>query len=172
MKLLSSLKAFIVPGALLSALFLALPMWATLGDNAASVLSDQAHMQGSTLHSTDNKTYVVHEISTSWGGKIREYVSPGGAVFGVVWEGQFSPNLQQLMGPYYQQARQARQAQAEQATESAQTASGSVVHTRRAPVVIQTPGLVVHETGHTRSFHGLAYIPQLIPQGVQPSDIR
>jgi hypothetical protein len=171
MKLLSSLKAFVVPGALLGAMLLTVPAWATLGDNAASVLTDQAHLQGSTLNSTDKSTYVLHEISTSW-GKIREYVSPGGAVFAIAWDGQFKPNLQQLMGPYYEQARQARQAQAAEAAQAAQTSGGPVVHMRRAPVVIQTSGLVVYETGHMRSFHGVAYIPQLIPQGVQPSDIR
>ncbi len=42
----------------------------------------------------------------------------------------------------------------------------------RGPVVIQSPGIVFVQTGHTRSFHGQAYIPQLVPQGVQPSDIR
>ena len=138
--------------------------WATLGDNAASVLGDQARMKGSTLHSTDKQTFVVHEISTTWGGKVREYVSPGGAVFGVAWEGQFPPNLQQLLGPYYSQAQQAQAA--------ARTTSDHPQRVRRGPVVINTPGLVVIETGHTRNFHGQAYIPQLIPQGVQAGDIR
>jgi Protein of unknown function (DUF2844) len=62
-----------------------------------------------------------------------------------------------LLGPYYEQARQAMQ-QGERHG--------------RAPISIDTPGLVVQQTGHPRSFHGQAYIPQLIPQGVQSSDIR
>jgi hypothetical protein len=144
---------------------LPLPMWATLGDNASSVLSDQARMKG-TLHSTDQQSYVVHEITTSIGDKVREYVTPGGAVFGVAWEGQLPPNLQQLLGPYYQQAVQARQAHEQQ--ESTQ----GVPRTRRAPVAIETPGLVLYQGGHVHSFHGVAYIPQLIPQGVQASAIR
>jgi hypothetical protein len=140
-------------------------MWATLGDNAASVLTDQARMKG-TVRSVDNQTYVMHEITATSGAKVREFVTPGGAVFGVAWEGQQPPDLQQLLGPYYQQAKQARQALQDQ------NASQNAPRAHRAPVAIQTPGLVLYEGGHVRSFHGAAYIPQLIPPGVQASDIR
>jgi hypothetical protein len=149
-------------------LTLPLPMWATLGDNAASVLTDQARMKG-TVRSVDNQTYVMHEITATSGAKVREFVTPGGAVFGVAWEGQQPPDLQQLLGPYYQQAKQARQAQVQLQD---QNVSQSAPRAHRAPVVIQTPGLVLYEGGHVRSFHGAAYIPQLIPPGVQASDIR
>jgi hypothetical protein len=170
MKNIASLKRFAVPGVRLTTILLILssPMWAALGDNAASVLSDQSRLKGA-IHSVDNRTYVVHEITLTSGGRIREYVSPAGAVFAVAWDGQFPPNLQQLLGPYYQQAKQTRQAKAD---EAAQSSSGPAPRLRRAPVAIETPGLVMYETGHMRSFHGLAYIPQLVPQGVQPSDIR
>jgi len=142
---------------------LACPAWATLGDNAASVLTDQARMKG-TLHSTDNGTYVVHEITMASGAKVREFVSPAGAVFGVAWDGQFPPDFQQLLGPYYQQVQQAS-AQAKQNAEGAP-------RQRRGPVAVDSPGLVFSQTGHVRSFHGQAYIPQMLPQGVKPSDIR
>jgi Protein of unknown function (DUF2844) len=140
-------------------LAMAVPARATLGDNAASVLNDQARMKG-TLRSVDAKTYVMHEITAPGGGTtVREYVSPGGAVFGVAWEGQFPPDFQQLLGPYYEQAKQAVQQQQSQ-------------RHGRLPISIETPGLVVYQSGHPRSFHGVAYIPQLVPRGVQASDIR
>jgi Protein of unknown function (DUF2844) len=150
---------------LFSFLVLALPFPASaiLGDTAASVLNDQARMKG-TLRSVDNRTYVMHEITSSSGTVVREFVSPQGAVFGVAWEGQFPPDLQQLLGPYYQQAEQAQAA--------AQPSGSQQPRRRRAPIVVETPGLVLYETGHVRSFHGQAYIPQLVPQGVQTSDIR
>jgi hypothetical protein len=135
---------------------LASPAWAVLGDSATSVLNDQARMKG-TLRSVDMKAYVMHEITAPAGSIVREYVSPAGAVFGVAWEGQFPPDLQQLLGPYYEQARQAEQQQERHG---------------RAPIFIEMPGLVVQQTGHPRSFHGQAYIPQLIPQGVKSGDIR
>ena len=142
-------------------LVLPLPAMAVLGDNAASVLTDQARMKG-TLRSVDAHIYVMHQITAPTGTVVREFVSPGGAVFGVAWEGQFPPDLQQLLGPYYQQAQQAQQ----------EASSAQQPRRRRAPVAIETPGLVMYESGHVRSFHGQAYIPQLVPQGVQASDIR
>ncbi len=143
---------------LLSALLLTLPLpvMAVLGDSAASVLSDQVHMKG-ILRSVDNRAYVMHEITSTTGTVVREFVSPAGVVFGVAWEGQFPPDLQQLLGPYYQQAQRAA---AEQSRRG------------RAPVAIETPGLVMYETGHMRSFHGQAYVPQLLPQGVQGSEVH
>jgi|ERR1039458_8939975 hypothetical protein len=143
---------------LLSFLVLALPLpaMAVLGDTAASVLTDQARMKG-TLHSVDARTYVVHEIVVPTGTIVREMVSPAGAVFGVAWEGQFPPDLRQLMGPYYDQAKQAAAQQPRRG---------------RVPLAVDTPGLVVHQTGHMRSYRGQAYIPQLVPQGIQSSDIR
>lgn len=137
-------------------LVLPLPAMAVLGDTAGSVLTDQVRMKG-TLHSQGAHTYIVHEITTPTGSVVREFVSPAGAVFGVAWEGQLPPDLQQLLGPYYAQAKQA----------AAQEQRGG-----RVPAVIETPGLVMHQTGHMRSYHGQAYIPQLLPQGVQSKDIR
>ena len=149
------------------ALLLPLSCWATLGDNAASVLTDQAQLKG-TVTSVDNRTYVLHEITMPSGAKVREFVSPAGAVFAVAWEGQFPPNFQQLLGPFYQQVQQAieQQKAGEQSKDTQQS------RRRRGPVFVQTPGIVFAQTGHVRSVHGQAYIPQLIPQGVQTSDIR
>src|SRR5271166_5667100 len=144
-------------------LLLPFPASAVLGDTAASVLDDQARMKG-TLRSVDNRTYVMHEITSSTGTVVREFVSPQGAVFGVAWEGQFPPDLQQLLGPYYEQAQQVQA--------SAQQTDSQQPRRRRGPIVIDTPGLVLYETGHARNFRGQAYIPQLVPQGVHASDIH
>ena len=170
MKLLTACPPRFAASASLGALLLIFSSsgWATLGDNAASILSDQARMKG-TIHSVDNRIYAVHEITATSGAKVREYVTPGGAVFAVAWEGQLPPNLQQLLGPYYQQAKEAQKRAIQKA---AQDAERGTPRPRRAPLVIQTPGLVLFEGGNVRNYHGLAYIPQLIPQGVQASDIR
>ena len=155
---------WVVTAALLLAL--ASPAFAVLGDNAASVLTDQARLKG-TLRSVDNHTYVMHEITTPAGAKVREFVTPGGVVFGVAWQGQFPPDFQQLLGPYYQQVQQALAQQ-----KSAEQGSEPQVHQRRGPTVVQTSGLVFVQGGHPHSFHGQAYIPQLVPQGVAASDIH
>lgn len=154
---------FFLCGTLLT--LFAVPAFAVLGDTASSVLTDQARMKG-TLTSVDHTTYVMHEITAPYGAKVREYVSPSGLVFGVAWDGQFPPNFQQLLGPYYQQAQQAiaQQKAAEQTEHQAPQ--------RRGPLVINTSGLVLVQGGHMHSYHGQAYIPQLVPQGVQASAIQ
>jgi len=151
----------------LVAMLLPLSCWATLGDNAASVLTNQSQLKG-TIRSVDRQTYVLHEITTSTGAKVREYVSPGGAVFAVAWEGQFAPDFQQLLGPYFQQVQEAlaQQKAAQQSGDQAQSRQ------RRGPVYVKTSGIVFEQSGHLRSFHGQAYVPQLVPQGVQAADIR
>jgi len=161
----SQLASWAVAGAL--AFAFSAPAFAVLGDNAASVLADQARMKG-TLHSVDHSTYVMHEITGSAGARVREYVSPTGLVFGIAWEGQFPPNLQNLLGPYYQQAQQA----AAQKLAAEEQAEPRVPRRRGGAAVIETPGLVFVQAGHPRSFHGMAYIPQLVPQGMLPGDIR
>jgi hypothetical protein len=98
----------------------------------------------------------MHEITTS-GTVVREYVSPAATVFGVSWKGDLPPDFRQLLGPYYEQAKLAAPQQASP---------------RRAPIDVDTPGLVFQQTGHPRSFYGIAYIPLLVPNRVQASDIR
>lgn len=175
---MNSLTAFVERYARRAALGLACfvlmtPMFsfAVLGDTAASVLTDQVRLKG-TLRSTDNRTYVLHEITAPSGATLREYVSPGGLVFGVAWDGQFPPDFQQLLGPYFQQAQQAREARKEAQLQAAAQQGVTPVRSPRGLTVINTPGLVFYQTGHVRSFHGVAYIPQLVPQGVATSTIR
>ncbi len=135
---------------------LASPVWAALGDNSASVQADSAHMNG-TVRSIKNAHYTTQEIRTSSGQTIREFVSPGGSVFGVAWEGPTTPDLQQLLGAYFEQFRQASQQRQ---------------HQPREPLLIETPTLVVQQSGHLRAFRGRAYLPAALPSGVQASEIQ
>ena len=93
---------------LLALFLLLLPFnsWAALGDNAASVLTDQAQMKG-TLSSTDNQTYVLHEITMTSGAKVREYRHSRRRCVRSRVGRAIPPDLKLLLGPYYQQAQQA-----------------------------------------------------------------
>lgn len=132
------------------------PATAELGGNVASVKADQQKM-GSGLTVTAASAYQVHEIQSSQGIRVREYVGPGGTVFGVAWQGPFKPDLRQLLGPYFDQYVKA----AEQGRK-----------TSRGPATIQLPGLVVQTGGHMRSFVGRAYLPQMVPQGASVDAIK
>jgi hypothetical protein len=140
----------------------AFPAWAALGGDITSVQSDQLRMQG-TLRTTAKGSYAVHEIQSSAGTVVREYVAStgnsAGKVFAVAWQGPYKPDMRQLLGTYFEQYAQAAKAQRS-------------TRMRRAPVLINEPGLTVQISGHPRSFTGRAYIPEMLPQGVPAEDIR
>ena len=139
-------------------LALPLPALAALGGDVASVHEDQAQMKGS-LKSTQGTGYALHEIKGAAGTVVREYVSPDGNVFAVAWQGPAIPNLQQILGSYFQTFSDAAQAQ-------------RAAHRGRGALYVQQPGLVVESTGHARTYSGRAYDPGKLPQGVTANDIR
>ena len=128
------------------------PAMAALGGDVTSVHQDQAHMKG-TLKTTKAEAYTVHEIKANGGTIVKEYASPAGKVFAITWQGQFIPNLQQLLGTYFDQFAAAAKTQRES-------------HVGHRPLNIQQPGLVVQSGGHMRGFIGRAYAPDLVPLGV------
>jgi hypothetical protein len=134
---------------------LSLPASAELGGPASSIQADQANMKG-TLQVTKAEGYEIHEIQAAQGAKVREYVSPSGTVFGVAWQGQWKPNLRQLLGSYFDQYVKAT----------------PVNKSLRGAVTVQTPELVVQSAGHPGAFAGRAYLPQMIPQGASVSAIK
>ena len=132
---------------------------ASLGGDASSVDADRVHAQGALLRITGVGPYTVHEMQAASGTVLREYSSSTGQVFGVAWQGPWMPDLQQLLGAYFERYQAAvRAAQA-----------GRRGH---GPLVIDTPELVVRMGGHPRAFFGNAYLPALVPQGMQAQSIR
>src|SRR5271170_675169 len=78
------------------------PALAALGGDQTSVATDMAKMKAS-VKVTSTKAFTVHEIKSTNRIVVREYVSPDGKVFGVAWQGPFMPDLQQILGTYFQQ---------------------------------------------------------------------
>jgi hypothetical protein len=144
--------------ACLATLAVSLPASAVLGGDESSVAADAVQMKA-TVRVTPGDVFAVHEVKAESGPVIREYVSPAGKVFGVAWQGPSVPDLQQLLGAYFQQYSTA-----------AQTAKAG--HPGRRPLNIQLPGLVVQTGGHVRAVYGRAYDPGLVPQGVSAEAIR
>jgi Protein of unknown function (DUF2844) len=127
---------------------------AALGEAEATVQADQAQMKA-TLRTLPNAKFTVHELKTSSGTTVREYVAPTGLVFGVVWQGPTMPDLEQLLGAYFNRYADGAAAQ----------------RVRRSPVRVEVPGLVVQSGGHMRAFSGKAYVPEGLPPGVVPEDL-
>lgn len=131
------------------------PAAAALGDSEASIAADQAHMKA-TRRIVGTPQFTVHEIQAPSGTLIKEYISAQGQVFAVAWQGPLMPDLQQLLGSYFDEYKTAARAK----------------RTGRGSVQVRRPGLVVQSGGHMRAFSGRAYIPQLLPTGVTADDIK
>ena len=137
--------------------FGAIPLWASLGQSEQSVHADQQRMAGQ-LRSATFDGYTVHEITAAGGAVVREYVSPAGVVFGVVWEGTTMPDLSELLGPYFPQFQEA--------------SAAAIAHRRRGPLYVQAGPLVVESGGHMRAFRGRAYVTNLIPANLTKDVVR
>lgn len=142
-------------------LALALPAGASasLGGTVATVEADRVHMKAALIGITQSGAYTVHTILSPTGTKIREYYGASGVIFGVAWDGAWQPDLRQLFGSYFDRYQRALQG----ARKARKT---------RGPVAVDDGTVVVRIGGHLRSVVGVAYVPQLIPAGVDPGVVK
>jgi hypothetical protein len=127
---------------------------AGLGYPEGSVETDRVQMRA-TERAWTSGNYRVHELTTSDGLRIREYVAADG-VFAVSWDGPLMPNLRMLLGAQFDVLKAA-------------AAGRYGDHTQ---LHLTTPGLVFHSIGHVRAFHGQAYLPAALPPGVDVKDLQ
>jgi hypothetical protein len=132
-----------------------LPAWAALGEYEGSVGLDQQVLRGEMSEEV-HTGFKFHQIITSDGAVIREYVSPEGKVFGISWHARFIPNLPQLLGSYFPRVQQAAQSRVQ----------------RREPLAINTTDFVYFSTGRMMNYHGSAYVPGLLPKNVSAGVVR
>jgi hypothetical protein len=133
------------------------PAHATLGEGADSVAKDRRALSATKRATTTRANYTVQEV-VSDAVTVREYLTPDGIVFAVAWNGLAHPDLATLLGSYtkeYQDAKQ--QAVRRHGHKQSQVKSGNVV---------------VETWGHMRNLQGRAYVPALVPGGVNLEDIR
>jgi hypothetical protein len=128
---------------------------AALGAPYASIATDQARLKAS-IKVTPRSSYEVHELTLASGTSVREYVTNGGAVFAVAWNGPTMPNLRQTLGDYF----------------ANYTAAASAAHGGHNHLTVRQDGLVIQAGGHMRAFTGRAYLPQFIPAGVSIDELR
>lgn len=132
-------------------------VFATLGERADSVDKDRKALAAVKRATTTQANYTVQEVASA-GVTVREYVSPSGVVFAVAWNGYTWPDLSVLLGSYHQEYKVAKQ----------QTPRR---HGQRQQQIVS--GNVVVETwGHMRNLQGRAYVPSLVPAGVNINEIH
>lgn len=138
-------------------LYLPINAWSALGDNESSVQADKQIING-TITQSDLSTHKIYSISTEK-SVLREFVTPSGTIFGFAWQGPNIPDMQQLLGSHYQDYVAAVKAERQK-------------HRGRKPLNINYNGLVVQIRGHMRAFFVRAYLPGMVPQGVDAGTIQ
>lgn len=125
-----------------------------------TVLSDQLHLHAS-LRQFALSNHVRHEMALPNGAMVHEYTNAQGQVFAVRWAGPGKPDLRGLLGSHFGalQAANARQL----------PRFGR--HLRRA-LAVDSPDLKIRNEGHMGFFWGLAWLPSVMPAGVDPSDLQ
>lgn len=129
---------------------------AALGESVATVRNDQAKMRAAARPSVQQAAYTVHEMQDAAGVVIREFAGADGVVFAVSWSGPVKPDLQQLLGKYFDRFRDAPR----------QPGAG---HRHGG---LRSDDLVVRSSGHMRAFTGIAWLPQRLPAGVRPEELQ
>ena len=134
---------------------LATPALAALGGGAASVNEDVSQLKAQ-LRVTTKQGYAIHELQSTSGTVVREYVSAAGKVFGVAWQGPVLPDMRQVLGAYHARLM----------------AAAPPNRRPQGPIVINEGDLVLYSGGHMRAYTGKAYVPQMLPEGVRPDAIQ
>jgi len=133
------------------------PATATLGEPAGSAFSDRKPLSAANRASVIHPGYTIREYDNG-GNMMREFVNQSGIVFAVAWSGLSHPDLTPLLGSY---AGEYREALAKTPRERGKR------HIR-----VEANRVVVEKWGHMRSAHGRAYIPALLPSGVNIDEIK
>jgi hypothetical protein len=96
-----------------------------------------------------------HEVLLPSGVLVREYVSPGGAVYAVTWRGPRIPDLRKILGPSFEEMVR------------------TDARPRQGPhrMTMSGPDLEIRSSGHRGAFAGRAWVPSLVPRGVDPNSL-
>ena len=143
------------------------PAQAALGKTADSVAADAAslnanavrHSPRSALNAPAVVAYTVEQMTTASGIAVNEYVGPDARVFAITWRGRRPPDLSVLLGSYFAQYQ------------TAAHAGGLTAHGLHHASV-RGSDVVVEMAGHMRDMSGRAFLPAMLPRGVEQSEIR
>jgi Protein of unknown function (DUF2844) len=126
---------------------------ATLGGNIATITVNQQHFSAKrAVQPMINGQR--HDLTLASGTIVHEYLSAKGAVYAVTWRGPRKPDLTELLGGYFAQL----------VTPPKAPRRGSHHH-----LAINGQDLVVQASGHNNFYSGRAWVPSLVPAGVDAS---
>jgi hypothetical protein len=120
------------------------------------VARDHLALRASSHTIVPTAAYDRHDIITREGTRVREFVSRTGTVFAVAWSGPSLPSLKTLLASHYDEY----------------VSGAAARRSTRHVMSLTTPGLILHITRLPRGFSGSAQIPDLVPAGTSPADLR
>jgi hypothetical protein len=128
---------------------------AVLGERAPASTASRKVRQMAAVRSQQTLNYVTEDGPFG----IKEYYQvAGGPVFAVSWRGQAHPDLSKLLGSYWPEVQQAFSSQRPPS--------------RRPYNRYTTANVVVEKAGVMGNLSGRAYIPSMLPPGVDPEDFQ
>lgn len=101
--------------------------------------------------------YTTRDSTLATGTRVREYISQGGIVFALTWNGPVLPDLKALLGPYF---------------DAMVAESARMPKAGRSQLTVNLPGVVINSGGRMRAFEGSAWIPAQLPAGFAAEDVR
>ncbi|WP_198088970.1 DUF2844 domain-containing protein [Variovorax sp. E3] len=128
--------------------------------NAVGAESRKAAAPAGNAAASGATNWSVREITLPDGLVEREYLTTDGVVFAVAWRGTHRPELSVLLGTHYatQMSQNARALR--------QQGKGSRATTAQADATF-----AVQASTHQRSSTGVAWLPALLPAGVDPATL-
>lgn len=155
----------VASGALLASLLLCTQAQAALGRapqprpaEAATSATESAPVARQMRTVPASEAYTVSTIVAPTGTVVQEFVNAQQVVFAVVWRGPVLPDLSAFFGDHYvafQRAAKERRAAGQ----------------RGGALLAQQPDLVMVSRGRMGRFQGHAYIPSLVPSGVNIQEL-
>jgi predicted dithiol-disulfide oxidoreductase (DUF899 family) len=144
-------------GLLLLALMGTTQAWAGLGENEGAIQGDRMRMRA--FHSVARAPqYAVHELKSTDGSRVTQYVASNGLIFAVRWHTLYKPDMSSMLGTSFTTYTGAARVAAQRGGMQRQ-----FLH--------QGSDLVMQSSGRMNVYSGFAYRPSLLPRGLNPQTL-
>lgn len=131
--------------------------YADLGGDLGSVQKDQKVL-ASRRTVTSLPQYDLHEMKNG-SGRVHEFMTKSGKVFGLAWSGKKHPDMKTLMGVHYSEFQSAM-------------AQARRQRRRGGSVVVDSGNLHLEMGGHMMSVHGQVWLKDQLPNGMNLHEIQ
>jgi hypothetical protein len=144
-------------GVLLLALLATPFAWAGLGESEGVINGERMRMRA--FHLVERAPqYAVHELKSSDGSRVTQYVGVNGLIFAVSWHTLYKPDLSSMLGNSFSTYTRAARIAAR---------NGGI----QRQFLHQGDDLVMQNSGRLNVYSGFAYRPSLLPRGLNPQTI-